>query len=125
LELEVAMIILATGIAGLGALVTSSTRQVVQIDQWCADSPTYYLQSQEDPWLRQLGTPADMNDTAGQAVWTPPVAGESSQQYRLLSYETDTDTQTTTVRVELNSGGGSCPLPADLPTDLRWSNCWS
>ncbi len=105
LELEVAMVILAMGIVGLGSLVTVTTRQMAEVDKWCEDEPTYYLVSQEDPWMQQLGTPANMESISGQSAWTPPVTGDATDRWTLLTHTTDTDTRTATICVQRDAEG--------------------
>ena len=81
LELQVVLIILSVSLLGIVGLVSLQSKQMSRVEQWCRSHPVYYVVSQTNRWMKQLGAPADVNDSPGQSPWTPPVSGDT--EYRL------------------------------------------
>jgi len=71
-ELQVALVILAMGLLSFAGLFRIYSLQTRYIEQSSLPVSTYYIVSQTNRWMRQLGVPADMEETAGQSPWTPP-----------------------------------------------------
>jgi prepilin-type N-terminal cleavage/methylation domain-containing protein len=85
LELQVALVVMAIGLLGIETLMIRQSKQVSRLEQWCVSSPTYYLVSQTDPYLRAMETPARLETQPGQTAWTPPVAQRRQYEVELLS----------------------------------------
>jgi len=75
LELQVTLVILATGVLGVSALLAVQGRQIRQVEAWCREAPTYYLLTHTNRWMRRLEAGAELHAQAGQTPWSPPVAG--------------------------------------------------
>jgi len=85
LELQVVLIVLTVSLLGIVGLVSLQSRQMSNVEQWCSSSPVYYLVSQSNRWMKQLGAPADVNDSPGQSAWKPPVSGEKEYSLQITS----------------------------------------
>lgn len=85
LELQVVLIVLTVSLLGIVGLVSLQSRQMSNVEQWCSSSPVYYLVSQSNRWMKQLGAPADVNDSPGQSAWKPPVSGEKEYNLQIMS----------------------------------------
>jgi hypothetical protein len=72
LELQVALLLLAIALAGLGPLVVMQSRQLRSLESRFDDQTTYYLEPSEDDWARKLGAPAALR-TDEPLLATPPV----------------------------------------------------
>ena len=95
LELQVTLVIMSVGLLSFAGLLAMQGRQMRSVEQWCSSSPTYYVVSQSNRWMRQLGAPAAAEETAGQSAWTPPVTGQKKWDITLTSYTRTCDSQET------------------------------
>lgn len=86
LELQVSLAVLAIGILGLSTLTIRQSKQVARVEAWCTPDRTYYVVGQTHPWMRALGAPAELADSAGQSAWAPPVSGEKDNVVTLLTF---------------------------------------
>ena len=73
LELVVSLVIMASGLLAIQALLVRQSKQVCRLERWCQPHPTYYVVSQSDKWMRALGAPASLETQAGHTAWTSPV----------------------------------------------------
>jgi hypothetical protein len=73
IELQIAMVILAIGLLSFAGLYRVYSLQTNYLEPNSMSVSTYYVVSQSDRWMRQLGAPAQIVRTAGQLPWTPPV----------------------------------------------------
>jgi hypothetical protein len=73
IELQVTLVILAVSVWGFANLFRVYSLQINYIEQENLPVSTYYVVSQTSRWMRQLEVPADMEKTAGQLPWIPPV----------------------------------------------------
>jgi hypothetical protein len=73
IELQVTLVILAVSVWGFANLFRVYSLQTNYIEQENLPVSTYYVVSQTSRWMRQLEVPADMEQTAGQLPWEPPV----------------------------------------------------
>ena len=105
LELQVTLVIMSVGLLSFASLLAMHSRQMRSVEQWCRSSPTYYVVSQSNRWMRELGAPAAAEETAGQSPWTPPVTGEAKWIITFTSYTRDLDSQEASGVAELSSGG--------------------
>jgi Tfp pilus assembly protein PilV len=105
LELTVTTVVLMIGLLGLMAAVRTHSRQMEKAESWCQGSRTYYVVSQTNTWMRQLGAPADLNAEAGQAAWAPPVSGTEQYRVSLDSRVIDAQTESASVQVQLTQVG--------------------
>ncbi len=101
LELQVTLVILAVGLLSFAGLLAVQGRQLRRVEQWCSSSPTYYVVSQSDRWMRQLRASAKLESTAGQSAWTPPVTGTDQYTVTLTSQVRDLDSQQMSGSVQL------------------------
>jgi prepilin-type N-terminal cleavage/methylation domain-containing protein len=102
LELQVALIVLGVCLMGLASLLAMHSRQLRQVEQWCGPGhPTYYLVSQTDRWMKQLGAPANMEPAVGKTPWVPPPADKPKYDVHLLSVSRQLDNTTLSATVEL------------------------
>ena len=69
IELQVALVILAAGLLSFAGLYRIYTVQTTYIEQTSMPASTYYVVSQSNRWMRQLGSPAQMEVSAGQSPW--------------------------------------------------------
>lgn len=106
LELQVTLVILATGLLAMPVLLAMQGRQIRRVEAWCRPAPTYYLVSQSNRWLRRLGAPAEIQAEAGQSPWTPPVIGGQVYDVQLNSLTEDLDNRTIEADVALVAAGG-------------------
>jgi hypothetical protein len=93
-ELQVAMVVLAVGLLSIAGLFRIYSLQTSYIEQNSMPFSTYYIVSQSDMWMRQLDVPADMEQTAGQSAWTPPVSGDKAYRIRLNGLSKNFDDST-------------------------------
>ena len=93
LELQVTLVIMSVGLLSFAGLLAMQGRQMRSVEQWCRSSPTYYVVSQSNRWMRQLGAPATPEEEAGQSPWTPPVTGTKKYLVTLTSYTRNFDSQ--------------------------------
>ena len=82
IELQVSLVILAAGLLSFAGLFRIYTAQTTYIEQTAMPASTYYVVSQSNTWMRQLGAPAEIEESAGQSPWTPPVS--CCTEYRIL-----------------------------------------
>jgi len=101
LELQVSLIVLTAGLFTMSSLVSVQSKQMSRLETWCRPDPTYYVVSQSNRWLRKLNAQAQLETQAGQAAWTPPVAGNAKHQVVLESWEWDVDGRTASASVRL------------------------
>ena len=102
LELQVALIVLGVCLMGLASLLAMHSRQLRQVEQWCGPGhPTYYLVSQTDRWMKQLGGPANMETAVGKTPWVPPPASDEKYDVHLLSVTRQLDNSSLSAVVEL------------------------
>jgi len=106
LEVQVAMVILATGLMGLAALQAVQNRQVRHVETWCRSGPTYYLLSQSNRWMRRLEAPAQVESQAGQTAWTPAVAGDQAYNVSVDSLSQQLNDRIIQAVVTLEATGG-------------------
>ncbi len=93
LELQVTLVIMGVGMLSFAGLLAMQGRQMRSVEQWCRSSPTYYVVSQSNRWMRQLGAPAAAEETAGQSPWTPPVTGDTKWDITLTLFTREFDCQ--------------------------------
>lgn len=105
LELQVTLVIMGVGLLSFAGLLAMQGRQMRSVEQWCRSSPTYYVVSQSNRWMRELGAPAAAEETAGQSPWTPPVTGEVKWGIIFTSYTREFDSQEASGVAELTGGG--------------------
>ena len=82
IELQVSLVILAAGLLSFAGLFRIYTTQTTYIEQTAMPASTYYVVGQSNRWMRQLGSPAEMEESAGQSPWTPPVS--CCTEYKIL-----------------------------------------
>lgn len=101
LELEVTLFFLGSGLLGVFGLLAAQNRQLRHVEAWCVGQPTFYLVSQADPRMRQLGVPAALEKSADGQAWKPSVSGQKVNQVLLDALQRDKDGQpvSATVRV--------------------------
>jgi hypothetical protein len=100
-ELQIALVILAVGLLSFAGLFRVYSLQTSYIEQISLPVSTYYIVSQSNRWMQQLGVPADMEQTAGQSGWTPPVSGDKAYRIRLNSLSKDFDNSLADANVTL------------------------
>ena len=88
-ELQIAMVILAIGLWGFAGLFKVYSRQTDYIEQSSMPVSTYYIVSQSNKWMKRLGTPAEMEQTAGGEAWEPDVNDNRTYSIQLNSYSKD------------------------------------
>ncbi len=85
---------------------SAATRVVVGCGE-CSSAQshvTYYVVSQSNRWMRQLGAPAAIEETAGQSPWTPTVSGQQKKYLlTLTSYNRDLDSREASVGITLDA----------------------
>ena len=86
LEVNVCLAVLAMGLLSLEGLMIQQSRQVTHIERRSPAERTCYVLPQADVWMRLLGAPASLEDSPGQAPWSPPVTGRGTHQVTLVSY---------------------------------------
>ncbi|MFA5293678.1 MAG: hypothetical protein WC496_11695 [Phycisphaerae bacterium] len=104
LELQVTMVILAIGLWGFAGLFKVYSRQVDYIEQSSLPVSTYYIVSQSNQWMKQLGSPAEIKQTPGQVPWTPQVDGNDVGDYSVAmtsSPAMDFDLNTAVVNIHV------------------------
>jgi hypothetical protein len=94
LELQVTLVILATGLLAMPALLAMQGRQMRQVDAWCRSDPIYYVVSPSNRWLRQFQAPAELRTEPGDTGWTPPVTGSREWVVHLNSLTSDLENGT-------------------------------
>ena len=104
-ELVVSLSVLMVGLLGLIAAIRVHSRQMEKVETWCRSPSTYYVVSQTDPWMRQLGAPADLNTQAGGVAWTPPVSDKHRYVVRLDTYAIDPVAESASANVQLSKSG--------------------
>ena len=101
LELQVTLVIMSVGLLSFAALLAMQGRQMRSVEQWCSTSPTYYVVSHSNRWMRKLGAPATAEETAGQSAWTPSVTGTKEHVVTVGSYTRQFDSQEASAHVTL------------------------
>jgi len=86
------------GFAGLFRIYSLQTRH---IEQNSMPASTYYVVGQSNRWMRQIEMPADMEQTAGQSAWIPPVSGDKAYKIQLNRLSKDFDNSTADANVML------------------------
>jgi type II secretory pathway pseudopilin PulG len=73
MELQVAFLLLAIALAGLGPLVVMQSRQLRKLESRLDAQTTYYLVPSEYEWARKLGVPASIETEDPGPASSPPV----------------------------------------------------
>lgn len=89
LELQITLVILSMGLMSFAGLYRVYSLQTAYIEKTHQSASTYYVVSQANRWMRQLGVPAEMEQTAGAVSWTPPVSSGTKYRIRLDSFSRD------------------------------------
>ncbi|MGA2914649.1 MAG: hypothetical protein ABSE89_01325 [Sedimentisphaerales bacterium] len=97
-ELEVTLVILAIGLFGFAGLFKVYSQQISFIERYSEpnmyvnnpeeEAIEFWLVSQSNQWMRQIGAPAAISKSAGQTAWTPPVDGNDIGQYTVTMTST-------------------------------------
>lgn len=103
LEIQVTLAILAVGLVSFGGLLAMQAKQIRHVEQWCRSEPTYYVVSQTDRWMRQLGAAASLETLPGQTAWSPPVTAEQVFRVVLEFQSRDVESRTITARAKLEA----------------------
>jgi len=93
LELAVSLIVMAAGLLAIQTLMIRQSKQISRLERWCRPTPTYYVVNQSDTWMRALCAPANLDKTAGQSAWTPPVPGPFDYDVTMDSITSSADGQ--------------------------------
>lgn len=101
LELQIALIVLITGITGLGSILRANTRQLYSATAWLDNCNTYYMTTQTNTWMQQLNAPAEITESVI-TTYTPDVTGKQIYNIKLVSYSYDINQKQTTVTVRLS-----------------------
>ena len=101
LELVVSLVIMASGLLAVQALLVRQSKQVCRLERWCQPHPTYYVVNQSDKWMRALGAPASLETQAGQTAWTSPVGPPFDYNVTLNSSARSDNGQRVSARVSL------------------------
>jgi hypothetical protein len=64
---------------------------------------TYYIVSQSNTWMRQLGAPAEMEESAGQSPWLPLVSCCTEYKIRLNSLTKDFEQSQATADITMEA----------------------
>ncbi|MCA9263815.1 MAG: hypothetical protein KDA60_08185 [Planctomycetales bacterium] len=72
LELQVAFVLFALALSGVGPLVIMYSRQTGELENRLRDEQTHYITPQETMWERRLGAVPDFGDTPGASTITEP-----------------------------------------------------
>ncbi len=101
LELQVATVVLATGLAALGSLLATHSRQVHQAESWCTQNGRFYVVPHANKWMRLLKPPAELTSTPGHDWQVGVELGEAEELYQVevLEHTTDASRQARTALV--------------------------
>jgi len=110
-ELQVALVILAVGLLGFAGLFRTYSKQISYIEKYSEpnmyvkdpydESKEYWLVSHTNEWMRQLGAPADINQTLQSSCWKPPVSDDNNYDVRLIIAFPDFNSSQAVVEVNL------------------------
>lgn len=107
LELQVATVVLATGLAALGSLMATHSRQVRKAESWCDQPQGLYVDTHASTWLRLLKPPAELRHTPG-PPWEIDVdlPADPAQRHRVevLEQTLSSDRQSRTALVRHTPG---------------------
>ncbi len=103
IELQITMVILAISLLNFAGLYRVYSLQTAYIEKNTQPSMTYYITSPTNSYMRQLGIPADMNQSAGIIAWSPPVTGSAIYRIRLNYYSKDFDNDRASTEVTLEN----------------------
>jgi type II secretory pathway pseudopilin PulG len=94
LELQVALVLFAFALAGLGPLLIVQSRQARHLEEKLAAGTTQYFVPSDDPWVRKLGAAAGLETTAPPTT-SPPVTliDDADPQYSETGAESDWSSQ--------------------------------
>jgi hypothetical protein len=93
LELQVTLVVLAVGLWGFSGLYRVYSRQITYVERYCepnmyvpaGETQEFWLVSQSDNWMQQLGAPAQISPSSGQSPWTPPIDGNDAGAYSVTT----------------------------------------
>jgi len=91
LELQVATIVLATGLAALGSLLATHSRQIHQAESWCTEHGRFYTVPHASKWMRLLKPPAELTSTPAQEWEAGVELGEAEDLYQVEVLEQTLD----------------------------------
>lgn len=103
IELQVTMVILAISLLNFAGLYRVYSLQTAYIEKNTQPVTTYYLTSPTNSWMRQLGIPAYIEQSAGVTPWTPTITGSATYKIRLNSYTKDFENKQAAVEVTLEN----------------------
>lgn len=113
LELQVAFVLLAIALAGLGPLVVMQSRQLKTLESRFSDQTTHYLVPPEDAWAAKLGAPAAV-ETEDPGSATPPVTliddgdpGYSETDAGTIDWQSESEGQAFQSACRSNNGGNA------------------
>jgi hypothetical protein len=91
LELQVAFVLFALAIGGLGPLVVMQSRQLRQLENRFADDTDYYVVPSRNAWARKLGAIANVRTTAPEPAPAEPVflIDNGDPNFELINRGTD------------------------------------
>ena len=101
LEVQVATIVLATGLAALGSLMATHSRQVRQAESWCTDQTRFYTTAHAGKWMRLLQPPSALTATPGPS-WEAGVdlgGADELYQVEVIEHALDASRQVRTALV--------------------------
>jgi prepilin-type N-terminal cleavage/methylation domain-containing protein len=99
LELQVAVVLLAFGVATLASLMANQSRLVKRIENGFEPDGRIYLTQSNDPWVKKLQAPAQLSieePTYGAAPTETPI-----QEVEIVDRTNDLSSETITVTVDL------------------------
>lgn len=110
-ELQVALVMLAVGLLSFAGLFRIYSRQISYIEKYSEPNmyikdpndefKEYWIVSHTNEWMRQLGAPADMNQTLQPSCWRPPVYDDNNYNVQLMSLSPDFNNGQAIVEVNL------------------------
>ena len=100
-EVQIAMIVLTIGLMGLIATLQTHSRQIEVAESWCRQDMQYYIVSQSNKWMRQIGMPAELTTDPTVTAWQPFVTGDQTYEIELDSYLLDLENRTASAEVKL------------------------
>ena len=84
LEVQIATVVLATGLAALGSLMATHSRQIRQAESWCNQTRGFYVDTHPSTWLRLLKPPAELRHTpSGQWEIDVDLPAGPAERYRV------------------------------------------
>jgi hypothetical protein len=100
LELQVAIVLLAFGIATLGSLLATQSRVLHRVRGDFKPDATLYLTQPNDPWVRQLGVPARVTSEP-LALAPAETVGTPLNNVVIITTQTDLTDESITVDAEV------------------------